>query len=312
MGYTRLLLWAAAPLAAWCANFTSLGEKTACRQYADESQDCDENSNPCNDRYDVLTEMNLEECKMLCGKLMKSCYGIEFFPSGTGGRCEIWKVEIGRAKSVSLNYECFKSEDQSSDAEDADLVMMFQVELGGVDVTFFAGLVSNATLLMELSETVKSAIEPVMNNEGNKWAFTMDDVKVMLVENSDPPLINVTIEPSAGILQLYAFLRGSDDFKDGTEEGGRDAVKLALKNGMEALPWITDLAPGGTVTPTLMNRMIMEPSSMGAPSPSPTPSSETSPAPSPSDTNVDGATRCWSTLALITSWVVWVQWREAQ
>jgi len=217
--FLRIAAAALAPLAGAQVNLVSLGSGTACRSTADVSAQCIENATTsCRDKYDLLDEMTLADCKMVCETLAASCTGIEWQAPGSGshGRCEIWKVPIVATVSVS-GFTCYQDQDNTT-GTDGSLYVYWE----------FAQPTANASIVSQMDATAEALLMTSMKG-GIVAAFgatsgvsrvaglTVNNVDVKLDTMSVTSFVVLTPPTGASPLVMYAVMRPANlDTHDGT------------------------------------------------------------------------------------------------
>eukprot|EP00411_Alexandrium_monilatum_P013031 CAMPEP_0175272044 /NCGR_PEP_ID=MMETSP0093-20121207/46223_1 /TAXON_ID=311494 /ORGANISM="Alexandrium monilatum, Strain CCMP3105" /LENGTH=339 /DNA_ID=CAMNT_0016566823 /DNA_START=53 /DNA_END=1072 /DNA_ORIENTATION=+ len=295
----RTVLAAAAVLAtAWAQlTLTSLGDNnTACRMSSDTSQQCAESaSRNCRDRYDVLTQITLADCRMVCETLAASCKGLEFLgpdPSAPN-RCEVWKQTIA-ATAARTSYTCFNA---TPPANPADGALYVQFDIGtNFNWTLLSDPTVGAAALPALQSVFSSVLVTNMMGHSSLLGGSVTAANIGVSMDAAAEVASVTMSapsPGTGILVMYALLRPEDrDFQDGTPKNANNIV-TAVETMVRSVPNYASFLKAGSGNDTgmaILNRKFttvfptMPPTP--APTPAPTSSPTSSPAPAPGSENL--------------------------
>lgn len=297
----------AAPLAVAQVDLASLGANTACRSSADPAEQCRESATQsCRDKYDVLTQTTLQDCKTVCETLAATCTGIEWLTPGSGsqGRCEIWKAPIEATVSAT-NYECYEDQDNTTGTDGA-LYVYWELELPTANMSIVSQLDATGTAL------VTAALK---NGVVAGYGLTSGATRVAGVAASDVSLeydwaggvARVLVAPPTGAnpLVMYAVLRPSSlDQKDGNAPIG-DNMTDALTAQLTPFNAVTPFLNAGETSAVVRiksysRRLLTSDPFTPAPTPAPTPG----PTPTPTPRSVNGAKGCRLALASLVASVL--------
>jgi len=264
---------ALAPLAVQ-AGLTSFGSGTACRSSTNTADHCSETDTVnCRDKYDVLIQMTLADCMMVCNTIPATCKGIEFRGSDGPNRCEVWKVPILDTVSNG-DFTCYEQTD--NETEDGMLYLEFDMEMSTLNFTQVA-----ATPGVEsgLTEALKLAIVSAFDTTSAPSAVsgvTASQIIAYLDEAEELVKVGITPAANQNPLVMYAVLRPSNsDFLDGTNSIASGLLS-SINTALQQIPNYQDFLNAGETSVSVQiksySRMLTNtPPAVPTPAPTPAP-----------------------------------------